>query len=51
MDRGRRADEHGIQRLIEQARDTNPVPIDPTGKRRLVVRSVSAKQRPRKPSR
>jgi len=37
-----------IRRLIAQALVRARVPIDPRGRRRLVIRSVSAKQRPRR---
>ncbi len=42
-------DDPAIQALIAQALKTTTVPIDPSGKRRLVIRSVSEKQRPRLP--
>jgi hypothetical protein len=42
-------DEPAIRTLMAQALETAAVPIDPSGKRRLVIRSVSEKQRPRLP--
>ena len=38
-----------VDALIGRALATAKVPIDPTRKRALVIRSVSAKQRPRRP--
>ena len=40
-----------LDALIEQALDRSDVPIDPTAPHRLVIKSVSLKQRPRRPSR
>ena len=42
-------DDPRIDALIEQALDHADVPIDPSGPHRLVIKSVSAKQRPRRP--
>jgi Domain of unknown function (DU1801) len=42
-------DDPAIQALIAQALKTAVVPIDPSSKRRLVIKSVSEKQRPRLP--
>lgn len=36
--------------LIETALDRAKVPIDVSGKRRMVIKSISAKQRPRRPA-
>jgi len=38
-----------IRTLIRIALDRAKVPIAPSGKRRLVIKSISAKQRPRRP--
>lgn len=43
-------DEPAVQMLIEQALLNAPVPIDPTRPGRLIVKSVSAQQRPRRPA-
>ena len=40
-----------VRALIAEALSRADVPIDPAARRRLVVRSVSAKQRPRRPPR
>jgi hypothetical protein len=40
-----------IQELMKQAVRRAKVPIDPKQRRQLVIRSVSAKQRPRRPQR
>ena len=42
-------DEPGIQALMAQALKSAVVPIDPAGKGRLVIKSISKKQRPRLP--
>ena len=39
-----------IRALIATALSRAKVPIDPSGKRRLVIKSISDKQRPRRPS-
>src|SRR5262245_1786889 len=39
-----------VRTLIKTALDRAKVPIDATGKRRMVIKSISAKQRPRRPS-
>jgi len=41
-------DEPEVRELIRVAMERAKVPIDPKGKRKLVVKSVSAKQRPRR---
>jgi hypothetical protein len=38
-----------VKTLIRETMDRAKVPIDPGGKRRLVIKSISAKQRPRRP--
>lgn len=38
-----------IRALIQDALSRARVPIDPSGRRRLIIKSVSAKQRPRRP--
>ena len=42
-------DDPRIDALIEEALDKADRPIDPAGEQRLIVKSVSARQRPRKP--
>jgi hypothetical protein len=42
-------DDPRIDALIEEALVRADVPIDPAGAERLVIKSVSAKQRPRRP--
>ena len=39
-----------IEDLIAQALELAKVPLDPSARRRLVIKSVSAKQRPRRPA-
>jgi hypothetical protein len=39
-----------IRALIAEALDRAHVPIDASARRRLIIKSVSAKQRPRRPS-
>lgn len=43
-------DEHEIRTLIAHAMRLAVRPIDPTAKSRLIIKSVSAKQRPRRPT-
>ena len=43
-------DDPRLDALIEEALDQADVPIDPTEPHRLVIKSVSAKQRPRRPA-
>ena len=43
-------DTPAIRALIETALDRAKVPIDAAGKRRMVIKSISAKQRPRRPA-
>ena len=43
-------DDPRIDALIEEALDKADRPIDPAGEQMLVIKSVSAKQRPRRPS-
>ena len=43
-------DEPAVQMLIEQALMHAAIPIDPTKPGRLLIKSVSDKQRPRRPS-
>ena len=43
-------DTPAIEDLIGQALERAKVPIDPLTRRRLVIKSVSAKQRPRRPA-
>jgi hypothetical protein len=41
---------HGIQRLIHEAIERSPKGLDPAAARRLLIKSISATQRPRRPS-
>ena len=43
-------DEPGVQSLISQALARAKVPMDESGRRRLVIRSISVRQRPRRPA-
>src|SRR5258708_6211634 len=43
-------DKPAVRALIKEALARAAVPIDPAGRGRLVIRSVSAKQRPRRPA-
>ena len=43
-------DDPAIVALMETATARAKVPFDPTGKHRLIIRAVSAKQRPRRPA-
>ena len=43
-------DEPGVQRLIASAIKHAPVPFDSAARRRLIIKSISAKQRPRRPT-
>jgi len=43
-------DAPAVQDLIAQALELSPKPIDPTQPRKLIIKSVSAKQRPRRPA-
>ena len=43
-------DQPAVQVLIATALARAPVPLDPTTRRRLIVKSISAKQRPRRPA-
>jgi hypothetical protein len=42
-------DDPDIQALIKDALSRAKVPIEPSGQRRLIIKSISAKQRPRRP--
>jgi hypothetical protein len=42
-------DDPGVRDLIERAMAQAPMPMDPKAKRRMIIKSISAKQRPRKP--
>jgi len=44
-------DDPKVQLLINTALHRAKVPLDPTARRRLIIKSISAKQRPRRPSR
>ena len=43
-------DSPGVQALIAQALELSPQPIDPGQPRRLIIKSISANQRPRRPT-
>ncbi|MES2222566.1 MAG: DUF1801 domain-containing protein [Acidobacteriota bacterium] len=43
-------DDPAVVALMEVAATRAKVPFDPTGKHRLIIRAVSAKQRPRRPA-
>jgi hypothetical protein len=49
LDNGAMIDDPGVQDLIAQALELGGKPIDPAQPRRLIIKSVSAKQRPRRP--
>jgi hypothetical protein len=42
-------DAPGVKALIAQAAAASPVPFDGQHRRRMVIKSVSARQRPRRP--
>jgi hypothetical protein len=50
LDNGAMIDDPGVQGLIAQALELAPQPIDPGQPRRLIIKSISAKQRPRRPA-
>jgi hypothetical protein len=50
LDNGAMIDDPGVQNLIAQALELAPQPIDPGQPRRLIIKSISAKQRPRRPA-
>jgi hypothetical protein len=43
-------DDPGVQNLVAAALDRCEPPIDPAAEQRLIIKSVSAKQRPRRPA-
>jgi hypothetical protein len=43
-------DEPGVEALIAQALELSPIPIDASVPGKLIIKSVSAKQRPRRPT-
>ena len=43
-------DTPAVRALIRTALERAKVPIDAAGRRRMVIKSISAKQRPRRPS-
>ena len=43
-------DRPAVRKLMDQARESARNPIDPRAKHRIVIKSVSAKQRPRRPA-
>jgi hypothetical protein len=47
---GAMIDSPGVQDLIAQALELADNPIDPARPRRLIIKSISAKQRPRRPA-
>ena len=44
-------DRSAVRKLMDQAEESASNPIDPRGKRRIVIKAISAKQRPRRPGR
>ncbi len=50
LDNGAMIDDPGVQDLMAQALELAASPIDPAQPRRLIIKSVSAKQRPRQPA-
>jgi hypothetical protein len=50
LDNGAMIDDPGVQGLIAQALELAPQPIDPGQPRRLIIKSISPKQRPRRPN-
>ncbi len=50
LDNGAMIDDPGVQDLIAQALELAPQPIDPGQPRRLIIKSISPKQRPRHPA-
>jgi hypothetical protein len=42
-------DDPAVVALMRQAEAAAEVPLDPGGTRRLIIKSISAKQRPRRP--
>ena len=50
LDNGAMIDDPGVQDLIAQALELAPQLIDPGQPRRLIIKSISAKQRPRRPA-
>lgn len=44
-------DDPHVQNLVAAALDRSEPPIDPAGEQRLIIKSISAKQRPRRPVR
>jgi hypothetical protein len=43
-------DDPAVEDLIAQSLEIAPAPIDPAQPRRLIIKSISAKQRPRRPA-
>jgi hypothetical protein len=50
LDSPAQIDSAAVQRLMEQALDAAKVPLSRTGKGKLIIKSVSARQRPRRPA-
>jgi hypothetical protein len=50
LDNGAMIDDPAVQDLIAQALEIAGDPLDPTQPRRLIIKSVSPKQRPRRPA-
>lgn len=50
LDNGAMIDDPSVQDLIAQALELAPGPIDSAQPRRLIVKSISARQRPRRPA-
>jgi hypothetical protein len=49
LDRADRLDDDAVRRFMDEALAASPRPIDPARPGRLIIRSVSEKQRPRRP--
>jgi hypothetical protein len=43
-------DEPAIRQLMQEAEARAAVPLDPKGKHRLIIKAISAKERPRRPA-
>lgn len=50
LDSAKDLEKPAIRTLIKEALALADVPIDPAARRRMVIKSISAKQRPRRPS-
>jgi hypothetical protein len=43
-------DRPAVRKLMKQAQESASRPIDPSGRRRIVIKAISANQRPRRPA-